>query len=158
MGSAIMPELGREVTVEACGRTWRVGRLTIDVVERFLDWLRPHFADPLEGLEKIIPLLPIEEAKALIREAREEKRALLDFDSPPVVKALMTKRGRVHLFHAMMQTHQPTATLADAIAIVEEIGGEKLAQVIAAANGNVPGKAEAPAPEAGLTGAPSESD
>ena len=148
--SSVIPVLGREVTFTALGRTWKTGRMDIEVLDKFIDWARPQIPDPFAHLTELVPSLQPDAALTLIREAREKAEQFLDYDSPMVKRLLKTKRGIVHVFLFMLQVHQPHATLADAEEISRELGQEKMEEIFSAAAGRMPeeGKADAPAPSA----------
>jgi hypothetical protein len=133
MASAIMPQLGREVTIEACGRKWTLARMEIDRLEEFIDWLRPQLPDPFAGLEKILPSMSREDALKEIKEARAA--AIMDYDSPAIQSALTTVRGRLRMFYLCLRVNHPEIKLADAFAIVTEMGEKEIERALAAASG-----------------------
>jgi hypothetical protein len=123
------------------GKTWRVGKFTIGVVEKFIGWIREEAADPFEGLDKLVPLMPRDEALALIKEAREAKAALasMDLNSPEIQKWARTARGAFRLLYFMLQQNHPEVTLDDVFAIAMEVGSDHVAKAIASGQGVVPG-------------------
>ena len=144
---SVIPVLGREVVVEAKGRQWRVARMSIEVLDRFLDWARPQRPDPFAGLKDVLPALDKADALALVKDAQAEAKQLIGYDAPFVRDLMATDRGRVHLFKFLLQVHQPDVTLDDVTSIAAEIGAERLANLFREASGRVEGnagKAEAP--------------
>jgi len=143
---ALLPPLGMEQEVAACGRRWRIARRDLGVLERFYQWVLPQIKDPFDGLEKIIAKLSPEQAHAFISEAQAKREEILDWNSPVIERFMKTTRGQVHLFMFMLQVYQPDATLENARQIVEELGPERIQSVFLLADGQAPGQGKAPAP------------
>lgn len=136
--SSLAPHVGRETEVRALGKVWKIGRMDLDVLEKFIDWVKPQLGDPFDGLEKLVEKLPPAEAMALIREAKARKDEPLDWDSEIVQKFRNTKRGQlVSLWH-LLQVNHPELTLSEAFQIGLEVGAERLEQAVADANGKTP--------------------
>lgn len=145
-----IPVLGREVTVEVGGKSWRICRMTVDVLDRFVDWVRSQMpqVEPFAGFDKIIPHLPKEDALKLIKDeqARRDSFLVMDFNSPLVEQQLHTGRGMMRLLLLMLQVHQPETTLEEAKEVFEFLGPERLIEIFKQSRGEArPGKAQAPA-------------
>src|SRR5947209_5027603 len=128
-----MLDLGKETTVQAMGKTWRVGKLRLSVLEEFIAWIATQIPDPFEGLEKIVPLLDRQEALALIKEAKARKDALVckDIGHPIIQEFQQTVRGALHLFWLMLKEHQPDVTKDQAFEIALETGMVEVQRAIA---------------------------
>lgn len=136
--SSIFPQLGREVSIHALGRSWKCGRMSIDILERFVEWARPQLPDPFEGLKDLVPHLTREDAMALIKEARAERRAILDYNSPFIQEMTSTLRGAMHLFLFLLQVNHPDVSLGLAGDIAAEIGDAQVQSIFLDSSGRVP--------------------
>lgn len=70
--------VGREVEIEALGRTWKVGRWDRKVWIDFADWARTMLPDPIEAMTKHIDKLSLKDAdtmrELMKRDYEEEDR------------------------------------------------------------------------------------
>jgi hypothetical protein len=68
--------VGREATIQALGRTWRLSRWTRRVWMEWLDWLRSRLPNPIEGLLRHIDQVVLKDADILreLQRKDEEER------------------------------------------------------------------------------------
>lgn len=144
--------LGKETKVQAQGKTWTLGRLTVGVLEQFRDWISLQVGDPFADVERFVDKLAKEDAVAMIKEAKAVKDQLAKFSlSCDLARQyLSTERGAAQLIWLLMVEHHPDASLDDALAVILAIGAERLGGVVRSASGEVlgarPGNAPAPPP------------
>jgi hypothetical protein len=165
--------IGKEQTVEALGKTWRVGRWTRNVWDDFTAWAKDNLPDPLQEVESSIERMMTLAAKAgtaeekdpakkaellrtaqmweaqadhLLRMALDKKTSYLSVNSPEMGSLINSVVGGAQLLHLLLKTHQPDSTVDDAYWIIQELGGERLQAIYQIASGKAPrGNAEAPA-------------
>lgn len=117
--------VGREQTITALGRTWRVGRWTRAVWDEWLQWLRTRIPDPLQVLKDKLDQFPQHLQGELVRQAIDRANEYLAPGSPLVTQALGSLEGNAHLFYLLLQEHQPTVTPDDALQVAMEIGEQR---------------------------------
>ncbi|MES2342327.1 MAG: hypothetical protein V4597_11660 [Pseudomonadota bacterium] len=141
-----MLQLGKESEVKALGRTWTTGRLTVGVIESFRDWVATQEGDPFDLPDKYLDRLDPATVAAILKEAKDTRDQLRGFSlaCPLAQKWLKNERGGAVLMHLLLKAHHPTATLDDALGILEEIGLAAAEQVVSDAHGSVPREAGAP--------------
>jgi hypothetical protein len=141
--------VGRETTVEAMGRTWRVQRVERAVWSALLEWAKPRIPDPLAVAERMLARLPAEHHKEIVRLGMEASAEYLSIGSPQVMRCVSSVEGMTHLMYLLLQKHQPGTTEDEAFAIIMEIGQDRMRGVVKEAGGTVPpaaeGKGQAPA-------------
>lgn len=143
-------DLGREVEIEAGGRTWRLGRLTVDVLFGFRDWIKDQVGDPFARLDRVLDRLPKEEALAAIREADDVCRQLERFSMQcPLAREWMnTELGAARMFQLLLLRHHPQATMDDGLLVAMELGRRGQVEAALARSqgsaGGGPGNPEAP--------------
>lgn len=153
----IMPQLGVESTITALGKTWRVGRWTMEVWDLLLEMARPHLPDPFRGLDKLLPLVSAERGNELVNEALKMSRRVVSINSPEVQEWLETIEGKLSLLYALLREHHPDITRTQAMEICVEIGDLSLVANRSAGkapegNGQAPDACTSGAKLAALTG------
>lgn len=128
---------GRETVVVVDGKPWTVGRLTYDKLESFTDWVKEQVGDPFKDLERFIDKVDKATANEMLREACAKRDALqsMDLQSPLFQTHLKTARGLVRLLWLLLLEHHPSATPADAFAVVSA-EGQRVKAALEAAAGN----------------------
>lgn len=143
-----MHNFGKETTVQAHGRSWKLARLDLGVIRGFRDWVREQLGDYGAVAERFIDKLPADKAMQLVKDVSEVEKQLRGFtlQCPIAQQYLATESGAAKLVHLLLVKHQPEATEDDAFAIVVELGQEELRKKLEEAKGEVPGgNAGAPA-------------
>jgi hypothetical protein len=132
-------DLGQETAVTVKDKVWVLGRFTMGVLEGFRDYVREQEGDPLDGLDMLVKSLPPAEAIAMVSEAKERKRQLRAFTlaCPVAQEHLKTEFGGTKIIHLLLLEKQPKATMTDAFEVLIGGGGEKLAEILQRAQGEV---------------------
>jgi hypothetical protein len=146
--------LGEEVEVRVGEKTWRLGRLTVDVILGFRDWVAEQVGDPYAAAERVLPHLPKEDAVAAVKEAEATAKQLRQFSmqSPLAQSWAGTELGGAKLFQLMLRANHPAATHDDGLAVVMELGRKRMVEAtLAKAQGDARGGS------AGNPSAPAES-
>lgn len=149
--------LGRETTVTALGKAWKLSRTTVAVIEAYRAYVVEKTGDPFAPLERFAATLGQEKAFLVFKECDAVKQQLDQFSlSCPLALAHMdTELGGAQMVWLLLQQHHPTATPDDALAILEEIGAENMRKKAAETQGHVPNSRapETPAPAPAETAA-----
>lgn len=134
-----MLSLGKETTVEALGRTWRLGRLELRVIREFRDWIAAKVGDPFAKVERVLKFLDKEEGLKRIKEAESIADQLEGFSlqCPLAIQYRQTEEGMAILFRGMLRQHHPDVTDEQAFAVLQA-AGEKSQGIVADAQGNLP--------------------
>ena len=69
--------VGREITIEALGKTWRFGRWTRKIWVDFTSWAKSQLPDPIEATIKNIDKLVLKDA-AIVRELQIQDQAEIE--------------------------------------------------------------------------------
>ncbi len=153
---------GRETETRALGRTWKVGRWTLDVFDDYSAWAAEKLPDPIKVALREVESLSDEEFRVLNRrEMKEEDRqrklhflrqqqdrltriameqatSYLSFTSKPFQSLMNSPRGGAHLLMLLLRQHHPDVTEDDAFYIVVEIGNEELQRIMSVTMGKTP--------------------
>jgi len=134
-------ELGREVVVEALGKKWTIGRLTLRIVKEFKHYLEELVGDPYAQIDdKHFDLLPKEEQLALLKEAKQAKDDLACFslNCPLAKKYLAREEGVARFGQLMLQQSHPDITPEDAFDVWMAVGQEEMQKALQKAQGSLP--------------------
>lgn len=142
-----MFEPGREVTHEVEGKRYTFARLERRVIVEFRDWIAEQIGDPFADVERLIDKLPPEEAKTMIREAKETCDQLRSWSigCPLAQRFLRTELGLGQLAYLQLRDHHPDITPDEALRVVLALGIRAVATTIQKTSGTPPGK-NVPAP------------
>lgn len=139
--------VGREQTIEACGRVWRVSRWTRAVWAEWLAWARSVLPDPVEVALKHLDTIPPDLRDSWVRMALDRKLTFLSLGSPEVRTLLTSLEGTVRVLWILLKKYQPDATEDDAFDVAMELGQAELDALVKRVSGeNQAGEAQAPAP------------
>lgn len=146
--------LGHEQEVRAGGKTWTLGRLTVDVVLGFRDWIKEQLGDPFTNLERVFDRLPREEQIARVKEIEAIDKQLKNFSlqSPLANEWRSTELGAAKLFQLLLKEHHPQATMDDGLLVCLALGEKGQAEeALAKAQGALPESGGNPQALAALT-------
>lgn len=143
---SLATHVGRETTVEALGRTWRVGRWSRSVWEEFLAWARPRIPDPLEIASRHLDRFPPHMQEMLVRHACDRAADYLGASSPQVQQCLTSLEGSVHLLYLLLRRNHPEVTEDMAMDIAVEAGAAEVKKAFDAAAGRQPPEGNGTAP------------
>lgn len=152
---------GRDGEVIVNGKTWKTGRMTLNVIDAFLDWCRPLLPDPLTiatndvlRLERAVRDVQASDAPdadkaavvATLRRQQEQvtelafdrATAYLSWTAPEVQGVLRSPRGAARMLYLLLREHQPDVTEDDAWSVLTALG-EKQRDVFTKASGKVAG-------------------
>jgi hypothetical protein len=125
---------GRETETKALGKTWRVSRWTLNVLDEFNDWARTILPDPLAVAEKEVLRLQrgartvredrelddeekqfrlqgnLEQQERISRLAMDEATSYLSLQSKQFQSLINSARGAAHLLLLLLREHQPDIT------------------------------------------------
>lgn len=155
-----MLEFGVEQTITHKGRAYRVGRLTLEVLEQFFEWVRAQVGDPFAVVDRYLDRLDPKDALALVREAKAVKDALdgMDLGSPLFIEWVSKTCGCSRLLHLMLLRNHPEVTPGLAFEVVVGMGQAEAKKLIKKGAGSVPGgNADGPAAAADAPGLPTGS-
>lgn len=144
-------QLGREISVEADGKVWRLPRLEYEIVLAFRDWIAEREGDPFADVKELAATLDAATVNEMVREAKEIKKQLQAFSigSPLAKRYLTTEIGATELFYLLLRQHQPDVARAQAMRVVVELAQSKgIADVLAKLQGAPPAEKNADAPAA----------
>ena len=160
--------VGREQTVEALGRTWKVSRWTRNTWDEYTAWAASKLPDPLavveESLERMMaraeaahrrglserakdspppPAFAIsaqwkEMAERLLQTAFDQSTCYLAVNSPQMMSILNSPGGGVHMLWLLLREHQPGVTEDEAHDLHTALSGEAMGELFAVAQGRVP--------------------
>src|SRR4051812_32117699 len=86
--------VGREQTVEALGKRWRVARWTRERYDQFIDeYAAKKIRDPRQVVDEWLKTLPESQHGRAVDWALEQSRIGLTYDSPDVLRLLDTLGG-----------------------------------------------------------------
>lgn len=148
---------GSEQTIRYKDKSYRLGRLTIGVLESFRNYVAEVVGDPFLLAERFLGKIPAEESVRMVREAEAVARQLKQFSlSCPLAQEFMrTEAGMAYLYALMLRANHPEVTPDDALGMLQAMGEEQARVSLLRAQGDVPGNPPGPArPEgAGTPGA-----
>ena len=144
-----MLNLGAESTIDIDGRTFRISRVTVEVISGYRDWIRAQIGDPFDKIEKVKHYVAADELTKRIGQAEAILEQLESFSlSCPLCQRFMgTEIGLAKFWHMLLLKHQPKATLDDALDIVFAKGKEamEVAKALELATGKLVPNADLPA-------------
>ena len=133
---SVCAQLGKETLITALGRTWTIGRWTISVWDRLLEWAKPRLPDPFQGLDKLVDKLPPDMAERIIKEAQAKAMLLVSINSPEILHVLDgTLEGRVRVLYELLRQHHPDITPNTVFEILTEVGLEQMQDAIVRSQG-----------------------
>lgn len=162
---------GRETTVQALGKEWKISRRTLGILDDFTDWAASRLPDPLEVAEKAILRLQDKQRKVAMdfeakkissadaqhlinayqeqadryaKIAMDKATAYLAFDSAEMQSLVHSARGSARMLMLLLKEHQPDVDEDTAFAISQELGREGQSKAEAVANGSPPPGPQAP--------------
>jgi hypothetical protein len=93
-------------------KTYTLSPADVGITLAFRDWIAEREGDPFDGLDKIVALLPKEDAVPLIKEAKSIKDQLRCFDlqTPLAQKHIKTQVGATELMRLLLVEHHPQIT------------------------------------------------
>jgi len=118
-------DLGREQKVNVGGKVWTLGRLTVEAILNFRDWIEAQVGDPFADLAIWADRLPPDlwkEEYARCRLVRDQLRQF-SLASDLAKKYLATEVGLAVLFCELLKPYHPEATPTDGLAMVMALGG-----------------------------------
>jgi|SRR5580698_7569620 hypothetical protein len=136
-----MLDLGREQTIVVDGKTWRLGRLDVEVLHGFRDWVKEQVGNPFDDLRQTKEFQTPEEYEADRKEAIATFKQLkgFTFECPLSLKYRGTVEGGVKIVELLLKRNHPEATSADALALTVELGRSlSLEKTINVAKGSLP--------------------
>jgi hypothetical protein len=127
-----MFELGREVTKTVNGKAYTFSRLERHIIEGFRDWIADQVGDPFADVERLLDKLPADEAKAMVKEAKETRDQLRSFSlgCPLAQRFLRTEIGMGQLAFLQLRGHHPDITPDDAFQVVLTLGAREVGNVV----------------------------
>lgn len=155
---------GRETTINALGQTWRLGRWTVDVIDKFTDWARTKLPDPVQvGEDACLRLqrkmsqaqvdhrnkkIPDDEMKFLMQfYAQEQERvariamdkaaSYLAINSPEFLSLLKHPRGTAQMIRLLCEAHHEMDD-DTAFAIAAELPDEEKERAFTVTSGKMP--------------------
>ncbi len=147
--NGVMPQIGREATVHALGKTWTVGRFTMEVWDDLIRWAADRIPNQLEALRPIIRDVPPEMAMQLIRDAQAKTPDVLTIGHPLLQKAIEeTPEGQIHRWYLLLRQKHPDVTKDTALEILMELGQAKIEETLAQVAGQPPPEKKDLAPAA----------
>ena len=119
---------------------WTVGRLTVDVVLQFRDWIKAKTGDPFAHLERFIDKLPAAEAVTLIKEAKAEQDQINCFSmqTPLAQRWMQTEEGMAEFLRLLLLPRHPDVTRDAAFSVAMAAGQQAVAEAIDKAHGQLP--------------------
>lgn len=146
---AISEHVGRESSLPALGKTWRVGRWTRAIWDGFVEWAKPRIKDPLEVAQKHLDRFPPGLQSIMVQHALELSSGHLALNGGPVQGLLATLDGSAYLLYLLLKQHHPEMTEDLAFEIAMDVDEKELKRVFDRSAGKVPpsaqGNASAPA-------------
>lgn len=138
--------LGKETEIQALGKTWRVGRMTLGIIEAWFDWVASRVGDPYAVAKSMIKDLSREDATELLKQAKKTKQQLdsLDLNGEIAEMFLSTPSGVTRMFMLLLKQHHPEMDADTAFAILGELDPSKTAEALKRAAGKTPEKNEQP--------------
>src|SRR5262245_25399342 len=103
----ILDHLGREQTVNALGRQWRLTRFDRSVWADWLDWARPLIPHPLEVIRGKLEGMPEDVAIALVEHAADQALVHLQSSSRPVQMLLYSAEGLTQVVYLLARPQHP---------------------------------------------------
>jgi hypothetical protein len=123
---SVLPQLGKEVTIEALGKTWTVGRWSARVWDDLIAWLKPQLPDPYAHLERLIDKMSPEIANDALKRAEERANRFLSIGSPEVMELVKTPEVSMYLFWILLREKHPDVTRDQAMMIAASAGQDKM--------------------------------
>src|SRR5262245_2841582 len=117
----MLQHLGREQTVTALDRPWRLSRFDRRIWADWLDWARPLVPHPLEVIRGKLDGLSEDQAVALVEHAADQALVHLQSSSRPVQQLLYSAEGLTQIVYLLAREHQPDITHDDAFSIAMEL-------------------------------------
>lgn len=136
------PQIGEDAEFQACGKTWKLGRLDVEVWDALLEWAKPRIINPLEYLRVIAKDIPQEVLMKQISEGRDKCPFILTILHPMFQECINeTPEGNLQQFYLLLRKHHPEVTRDEALAVLKELGEAKQQELIGRAAGkNKPAK------------------
>ncbi len=137
-----MSNLGRETTITVNGKSIKIGRLELAVLEELFAWIKKQEGDPFDDLERFIDKMPEAERAVLFREAQAKRNemASLSLQSPIAQKYMKTPEGMGMMAMLLLRGGMPDITPSQAFDIFQQIPEEKLREIMQNAQGKSPVK------------------
>jgi hypothetical protein len=144
---------GKETSVDALGKRWTVGRLSLKIIFSFRDWIKAQIGDPYARLERMLPHYSPEDAKRRIAEIDRTLDELEAFTLQSAIaqRFMSTELGGAVFWKLLLSEHHPNVTDEEALAILQEIGERAQAEAVAKATGKGEPAGNEPALEASTT-------
>jgi len=141
--------VGREQTVKALGKEWKLARWTRAVWRELLEWARPQVPDPIDVAERLMKRLPPEQHAGVLAAALQMGCEPVHIGTPAVLALVNGMEGTAKLVSLLLKPSHPEATEDLAWDIILDVGLEMMAEIKRKAEGKPPrapeGKPEAPA-------------
>jgi hypothetical protein len=115
---------GRPFEIRAFGKTWTLGRMTLEMVLAFRDWIKERLSNPLEGpIAKYFDQLPIDEQIARVKKAEQIANDLACFSmaSSLAEEYLRKEEGQAKWAQLWLSEHHPNIDAATAFAVFHEL-------------------------------------
>lgn len=147
-----MFEPGRPFQVNALGKTWTLGRITLALVRGFRDWIKEQLPDPVGPVGKIFDKLPEEEQIRRVKEAERIGNELKCFSmqSQLAQDYLRKEEGQAKWAQLWLSEHHPEIDEVTAFSVFIE-AGPQIAKAFEVTGGSVkipgqgpPGNSQAP--------------
>lgn len=156
--------IGKEQTIEALGRNWKLARLELNILDEWMEWAKEKLPDCLEAAhrhverlvkrsleieeqykgdehkrlrEKLLKTID-EEQEYVVRQALNDDQAGLSLDAPRIKGLYGSIAGLTHLFYLLLKVHQPDVTTKEAGEIVAALGREEIMGELDKAGGVAP--------------------
>src|SRR5262249_16380042 len=113
-------ELPRETTVEALGKRWTFGRMSLSVLREFFARVRDWEGDPFADFERLGDRLPEADRAALFRECQARRDALcsLNLQDDLIKRYMATPEGMGAMARALLSAHHPDVDEDTAFAVL----------------------------------------
>ena len=115
---------GRPFTIEAFGKTWTLGRITLEMVFAFRDWIKERLPNPLEGpVAKFFDKLPVEEQIERVKKAEQigNELACFSMTSALAEEYLRKEEGQAKWAQLWLSEHHPDIDPSTAFSVFHEL-------------------------------------
>lgn len=134
--------LGVDEIVEIKGKTYKLGRFTMELWIKFTEFARKVLPNPLDLIRGKLEGFPPDIQEKLVREAYDRSYRHLSITSPEVTGVLNSYEGMTYLFVLRLQVYQPHITLEEGrqlfLAYLSEAGEGAAAESVVRATGVLP--------------------
>lgn len=119
-----MQKNGEEQVITVKGVQYKLGKLTIPLLQEFFAWTKSVLPNAYEEIASFVKSFPVEIASKMVEEARKRMAHRGTINDPEGAALMSTKEGLTKLFHLLFRKYQPHLTADQVSQILEDAHDE----------------------------------